>query len=110
MRNEYAKLFEGQPGSTPATPTKRKASREDEEKKTPPSKRVRKPKREKLDGVPFSDISDSPAEEVKAEEAAVNALDLFQSYNAPFMPADYFVPVNSQIRGGERSGNHSFIG
>ncbi|KAI1615340.1 hypothetical protein EDD37DRAFT_507120 [Exophiala viscosa] len=109
LRNESAKLFDGQSGSTPSTPTKRKASDDDEdEKKTPPSKRTRKPKRDPLDGVPLSDISDSSSE-VKAEDLAINTIDPFASYNQHFMPTGYFMPVNTPFKD-EPSGSNSFVG
>jgi hypothetical protein len=80
----------------PSTPTKRKASDDEDEKKTTPSKRSRKVKRDPLDGVPLSDISDSPGE-VKVEEFANNAIDPFASYNEHFMPPGFFMPVNASF-------------
>ncbi|EXJ91517.1 hypothetical protein A1O3_00065 [Capronia epimyces CBS 606.96] len=115
LRNESMKLLQGQEGSAPRTPTKRKASPDEEEKKTPPSKRARKPKREPLDGVPLSEVSSSPGE-VKTEDAAINAnvdVDPFSSYQAPFMPTDYFMPVNSQFKvesGMASSSNNNYLG
>ncbi|KAL2423721.1 hypothetical protein ABEF95_006346 [Exophiala dermatitidis] len=62
LRNESAKLLDDQPGSVPSTPTKRKALKSEDETKTPPSKRARKPKRDPLDGELFSDAGSSPTE------------------------------------------------
>ncbi|EXJ93697.1 hypothetical protein A1O1_02089 [Capronia coronata CBS 617.96] len=113
LRNESAKILEGRSGSVPSTPTKRKASMDDEEKKTTPSKRARKSKREPLDGVPFSDASSSPSE-VKTEYAKEDNAIPFPSYHAPFMTTDYFLPVNTQFRvessGAASSSSNSFLG
>ncbi|KAK5270360.1 hypothetical protein LTR99_005744 [Exophiala xenobiotica] len=108
LRNEFTKQLDSQPTSTPSTPTKRKASDDDEDKKTPPSKRARKPKREPLDGVPFSDASDSSFE-IKPEDMAMTAMDPFASFNQQFIPAGYFMPVNMPIKGGSSVSN-SFVG
>ncbi|KIV86596.1 hypothetical protein PV11_02196 [Exophiala sideris] len=108
LRNESAKLFEGQPSSTPSTPTKRKASDDEDEKKTPPSKRSRKPKRNPLDGVPLSEISDSSSE-VKAEDLAIHGIDPFASHNQHFMPTGFFMPVNVPFKD-EPNGSNSFVG
>ena len=49
-----------------------------------------------MDGVPFSDASNSP-EEVKEEEAA-NVLDPFPIYQPQFKP-EFFLAVNGQMNG-----------
>ncbi|KIX08927.1 uncharacterized protein Z518_00005 [Rhinocladiella mackenziei CBS 650.93] len=108
LRNESARLFEGQSGSTPSTPAKRKASNDEEEKKMPPSKRARKPKREPLDGEPFSDASNSPTD-LKVEGVAMNAFNPFPSFSPQSIPGDFFIAVNGQVKA-ESSGNASFTG
>ncbi|KAL2423899.1 hypothetical protein ABEF95_009560 [Exophiala dermatitidis] len=115
LRNESAKLLDDQPGSVPSTPTKRKAPKSEDETKTPPSKRARKPKRDPLDGELFSDAGSSPTE-AKTDNVAPDAANAFQDYHAPFIPADFFLPVNNQFKvegsgsgSGSGSGNHSFL-
>ncbi|EHY54884.1 hypothetical protein HRR83_005856 [Exophiala dermatitidis] len=114
LRNESAKLLDDQPGSVPSTPTKRKALKSEDETKTPPSKRARKPKRDPLDGELFSDAGSSPTE-AKTNNVTPGATNTFQNYHEPFIPTDFFLPMNNQFKvggsgsgSGSGSGNHSF--
>ncbi|KAL2393952.1 hypothetical protein ABEF93_001026 [Exophiala dermatitidis] len=114
LRNESAKLLDDQPGSVPSTPTKRKALKSEDETKTPPSERARKPKRDPLDGELFSDAGSSPTE-AKTNNVTPGATNTFQNYHEPFIPTDFFLPVNNQFKvggsgsgSGSGSGNHSF--
>jgi len=114
----------GQTGlMTPATtPTKRKRSSsggddEDEQHRATPSKRVRKPKREALEGVPFvepGDVIISDARHVKFDDhlAMAATMDPFVSYHQQnFMPPEFFLPINGQIKNESRSsGCTSFVG
>ena len=119
---KYYKLrkeADGQAGSPPTTPKKRKASddNDEERKKVTPSKRPREAQREAIDGIPLSDISDSPPE-FKAEEMAASVLDSFSSHHAQYTPAAYYPAVNmdihlyGQISGqvNDQSGGSSFMG
>lgn len=104
--------MEGQPVSAPATPIKRKAGSEEiEEKKyTPPSKRTRKTKREPLDGIPLSDLSDNSRKEAKPEEMAAASFAHFPGSVGPMMATtDYWIPINpdGQVKGDE-AGNSIF--
>ena len=56
-----------------------------------------------MDGVPFSDASNSPEGVKEEEEVAANVLDPFPMYQPQFRP-EFFLPVN-----GEMSGESSFI-
>ncbi|OAG45144.1 hypothetical protein AYO21_00492 [Fonsecaea monophora] len=104
LRNDMAKMVGEQGVPTPSTPTKRKAE-PDDETKTPPSKRGRKSKQKSVEGVPFREESQSPRA-AKHEEMAVNSLDPFHSYDAPFSAAAYFASVNmGDMMSGQSSGN-----
>ncbi|EXJ69679.1 uncharacterized protein A1O5_06750 [Cladophialophora psammophila CBS 110553] len=106
LRHEMEKMLKDQGAPTPTTPTKRKAEDEDE-KKTPPSKRARKPKQKSFDGIPFTQVPDSP-QKVKYEDMAVSGLDSFHSYDAHFTPTAFFPAVNmGELMNGQRSGNSS---
>ncbi|KAJ9604621.1 hypothetical protein H2200_010735 [Cladophialophora chaetospira] len=122
VSQKYYKLrkeSDAQAGTPPATPKKRKACDDDEEekKKPTPSKRPREAPRDPIiDGVPFSDASDSPPD-FKAEEMAASVLGLFQSHQALYSPAAYYPVVNTSMDGhlygefnGHGSGQSSFIG
>lgn len=108
-----------QAGMTPpATPKKRKASADDDEedkKKVTPSKRARpaQQQREPIDGVLFSDTSNSP-QEFKAEEMPVSVMNSFESYNVQYTPAAFFPAVNMDGNmhaqfDGQSSGHSSFM-
>lgn len=116
---KYYKLrkeSDSQAGTPPTTPKKRKAEDDEEEKKKPtPTKRAREEPRDPIiDGVPFSDASDSP-QDFKAEEMAASVLGSFQSHQAQYMPAAFYPTVNMDGHmyghfNGESSGHSSFMG
>ena len=115
LRNEIGKQLDGQPSSTPSTPTKRKASDDEGDKKpTPPSKRARKPKWEPLDGIPFSNSSDG-SDSIKEGDMAAKLMGMTPTANMfeqQFMHGHCFTPASSMpvTEGNVRSVNNSFMG
>ena len=82
-----------------------------------PTKRPREVQREPIDGIPLSDISDSP-QDFKAEEMAASVLDSFQSHQAQYTPAAFYpaVSMDGHLYGqiddhfnGQSSGRNSFM-
>lgn len=92
------KGLDGQPISTPSTPTKRKR---EGDVKTPTKRTKASVKQENHDGEPFSDVSSSPSsQELKAEEEQKESFDSYrvaEAFSLPADPADFFQPSYGQI-------------
>jgi hypothetical protein len=110
-------MLDGQPGSTPSTPTKRKASRDDDDdiKIKTPSKRAKKSvKRENLDGEPFSDAS-SPAapvsNDLKTEEESKAELATYCTTAQPYyVSQNYYQNGYGQMSEVGSSASSSYVG